>query len=256
MTVAADRSVVHIGQIEFDLLATHAGVSVPFPLRVSAFGRIPTERELLLATAGQTLWLRGLADADGPLGAAADIVTALREQRGAIDLVLADPERTVGVVALVCGSWALVCAQTLDDDPAGPISVRRGPVDQLTGELHRLIPNRPAANALPISLPGGVVHPTDETDERRLRDLVREHGGDPAALGQLAGVLPSRGGRGQLGVTRGGARTGPELSWLDGPRGRVRVSRTDGGWVSVNPLRSHDIHAALSELVTIARAPR
>ena len=39
---------------------------VPFPLQVPSFGRIPPERDLLLATAGQTLWLRGLADAEGP----------------------------------------------------------------------------------------------------------------------------------------------------------------------------------------------
>jgi hypothetical protein len=255
VTVTAGRDAVHIGQIEFDLLATHAGVAVPFPLRVPSFGRIPAERDLLLATAGQTLWLRGLADADGPRGPAAEIVTALREHRGAIDLVLTDPERTVGVVALVYGSLALVCAQTLDD-PAGPITVWRGPEMLLTDEVYRLIPQRAAANVLPIALPGAVVHPTEETDERRLREQVRAHGGDPVALDQLAGVLPSVAGRGQLGVTRCGLRAGPELSWLDGPRGRVGVRRTDGGWVSVNPLRPGNIRTALSELVTIARAPR
>jgi hypothetical protein len=255
VTVTAGRDAVHIGQIEFDLLATHAGVAVPFPLRVPSFGRIQAERDLLLATAGQTLWLRGLADADGPRGPAAEIVTSLREHRGAIDLVLTDPERTAGVVALVYGSWALVCAQTLDD-PAGPITVWRGPEMLLTDEVYRLIPRRAAANVLPIALPGAVVHPTEEIDERRLREQVREHGGDPVALDQLAGALPSVAGRGQFGVTRGGLRAGPELSWLDGPRGRVAVSRTDGGWVSVNPLRPDKIRTVLSELVTIARGPR
>jgi hypothetical protein len=256
VTGIAGRDWVHIGQIELDLLATHAGVAVPFPLRVPSFGRIPAERDLLLATAGQTLWLRGLADADGPRGLAAEIVTALRKHRGAIDLVLTDPQRTVGVVALVYGSWALLCAQTLDDDPAGPITVWRGPEMLLTDEVHRLIPRRAAANVLPITLPGAIVHPPEEIDERRLREQVREHGGDPVALDQLVGVLPSVAGQGQLGVTRGGLRAGPELSWLDGPRGRVGVRPTDGGWVSVNPLRPANIHAALSELVTIARAPR
>lgn len=256
MTVTTDRDTVHIGQIEFDLLATHAGVPVPFPLRVPSFGRIPAERDLLLGTAGQTLWLRGLADADGPRDMAAEIVTALHEHRGAIDLVLSGPQGTVGVVALVFDTWALLCAQTLDDDPAGPITVWRGPEMLLTKELYRLIPNCPAAVTMPVTLPGAVVHPTDETDEHRLRAQVRDHGGDPAGLDVLANALPSVTGRGQLGVTRGGRRAGPELSWLDGPRGRVKVSRTDGGWVSVNPLRQSEIHTALSELVTIARASR
>lgn len=256
MTVLAGQESVHIGQIELDLLATHAGVPAPFPLRVPSFGRIPAERDLLLATAGQTLWLRELADAEGPQGTAAEIVTALRDHRGAVDLVLADPERTVGVLALVYSASALLCTQTLDDDPAGTISVRRCQETLLAKELYQLIPDCPGANTLPITLPGAVVHPTDETDERRLREQVREHGGDPAALDQLVGIVSSLTGQGQLGVTRGGRRAGPELSWLDGPRGRVRVSRSDSGWVSINPLRPNKIQTVLSELVTIARAPR
>jgi hypothetical protein len=255
VTVLASPDAVHIGQVELDLLATHAGVPVPFPLRVPSFGRIPAERELLLATAGQTLCLRDLADADGPRGTAAEVVTALREHRGAIDLVLIDAQRTVGVLALVHGTSALLCTQTLDDDPAGLVSVRRCPETLLAKQLYELIPVRAAAHTLPIALPGAVVHPTDETDEGRLREQVREHGGDPAALDQLVGILSSLTGRGQLGVTRDGRRAGPELSWLDGPRGRVRVSRNDGGWVSVNPLRPKTIQTVLSELVTIARAP-
>lgn len=256
MTVPADRDSVHIGQIELDLLATHAGVPVPFPLRVPSFGRIPAERELLLATAGQTLRRRDLAAAEGPRGTAAEVVTALREHRGAIDLVLADSQRTVGVLALVYGTQALLCTQTLDNDPASPISVRHCPETLLAKQLYELIPDRPAAHTFPITLPGAVVHPTEEKDERRLREQVREHGGDPAALDQLVGALSSVTGQGQLGVTRGGRRAGSELSWLDGSRGRVRVGRTDGGWVSANPLRPKSIQTVLSELVTIARAPR
>lgn len=256
MTVASDRDTVELGQIELDLLATHAGVPVPFPLRVPSFGRIPAERQLLLATAGQTLRPRGLADADGPRGLAAEVVAALRAHRGAIDLVLTDARRTVGVLALVCGPSALLCAQTLDDDPAGPIRISRCRETLLSRELGKLIPARPAAHTLPIILPGAVVRPTGETDERRLREQVRAHGGDPAALDQLVGVVSNLTGRGQLGVTRGGRRAGPELSWLDGPLGRVRVGRTEGGWVSINPLGQDKIRTELSELVTIARATR
>ncbi len=257
---AAGAGTVHIGQIELDLLATHAGVPVPFPLRVPSFGRIAAERKLLLATAGQALWLRGLADATGPLGPAAELVTALREYRGAVDAVLTGPDHTMGVVALIYRSWALICAQRLDDDPATPVRIWRGPEMLLTNELYRLIPRRPAASSMPIALPAQALRHAGETDEHRLRDVVRDHGGDPAVLDQLAGLLPTLTGRGQLGATRrAGAtstRAGTELSWLDGPRGRVMVSRADGGWVSVNPLRQKDMHSALSDLVTIARAPR
>src|SRR6266540_2738243 len=118
--VAMDSSVgplpadgtVHFGLIELDLLATHAGVPVPFPLRVPSFGRIAGEREVLLAAAGQTLRMRGLADETGPVGAAAELVTALREHRGTVDLVL---DGTTLVVAMVYRSFALICHQVGDD---------------------------------------------------------------------------------------------------------------------------------------------
>jgi hypothetical protein len=35
---------VHFGLVELDLLAAHAGVRFPFPLRIPEFGRIPGER--------------------------------------------------------------------------------------------------------------------------------------------------------------------------------------------------------------------
>ena len=93
----------------------------------------------------------------------------------------------------------------------------------------------------------------DDASEFELRDAVRDHGGDPDVLDQFAGLLVPLTGRGQLGATRRKSRVGPELSWLDGPRGRVRV-RTANGWTSVNSLRRNEFRAALSELATMARA--
>jgi hypothetical protein len=96
--------------------------------------------------------------------------------------------------------------------------------------------------------------------EQRFRDLVREHGGDPAALDQLMVLLSTLHGRGQVGATRrtgpGSTRADTELSWLDGARGRLAVNRDVDGWVSVNPLRPNGLRAALDELSAIARRPR
>lgn len=226
---------VHFGLVELDLLATHAGVLFPFPLRVPEFGRIAGEREVLLAAAGVTLRARGLAGERGPLGVAAEVVTALSEHRGTVDLVLTGPDVAVGVLAMVYRSWALICRQPLTGAPAtNGVRIRRVAQNALVDELIGMVPEVEPALAMPVTLP--------------------PDGGDPGALDELGGLLPELTGTGQLGATlRAAGRAGTELSWLDGPRGRVRVNRTEDGWISVNPLRQNEMRSALDELVMIAR---
>ncbi|PWW62776.1 ESX secretion-associated protein EspG [Actinokineospora spheciospongiae] len=229
---------VDFGLVELDLLATHAGARFPFPLRVPEFGRIAGEREVLLAAAGVTLRSRGLAGERGPLGIAAEVVTALRRYRGTVDLVLAGPDGAVGVVGVVYRSWALICAQRFTGDPAtNGVRVRRVAQNTLAEELLRLVPEVEAAVTMPITVP--------------------PDGSDPAALDELGLLLPELTGAGQLGANRRAplpatARAGTELSWLDGPRGRVRVDRAEDGWSSVNSLRHSDLGLALTACATIA----
>lgn len=231
----ARRYGVHFGLVELDLLATHAGVRFPFPLRVTEFGRIAGERDVLLAAAGVTLRARGLAGERGPLGVAAEVVTALREYRGTVDLVLTGPGVAVGVVAMVYRSWALICRQRLTGDPAkNGVQIRRVAQSSLADELTGMVPEVESAIAMPITLP--------------------PDGGDPGALDELGRLLPELTGAGQLGATRRDAgRTGTELSWLDGPRGRVRVNRTEDGWLSVNPLRHNEMRRAVNDLAVLVR---
>ncbi|MEU6129909.1 ESX secretion-associated protein EspG [Saccharopolyspora sp. NPDC047091] len=60
----------------------------------------------------------------------------------------------------------------------------------------------------------------------------------------------------QLGAARrdrsGAVRDRTELSWVDGPAGRLRIGSA-GGWVSVNPLRPPDLEVAITDLVAAAR---
>ncbi|PKW16961.1 ESX secretion-associated protein EspG [Saccharopolyspora spinosa] len=260
---------IHFGQIELDLIATHVGVPFPVPLRVPSFGRIAGEREVLLAAAGQTLQARGLADEDGPAGAAAELATALREHRGTVYLVLVDGDGATAIVAMVYRSWALICEQPLDNDPASPVRIRRVVANALTDSLLAMVPDVAAARSMPISLPERAISTApdlisdvadDAAKERLLRELVRDCGGDPDVLDHLAGLLSSLTGRGQLGATRrdgdDSVRAGTELSWLDGPRGRVRVNPARNGWMSINPLRRDDFRFALEDLAGIARRPR
>ena len=253
---------VHIGLVEADLLAVYAGASWPFPLRVPSYGRIDGEREILFATAGQTLHARGLADDSGPDGLAAEAVTALRERRGIVDLVVADAEGATATTALVYRSWTLICRQRIGEDT---LSLRRVPETGLVDALLTEIPETNAARTMPVTLPAHAVDAatalTDDEDDTsravRLRNLVQDSGGDPMALDSLVGLVVPLTGRGQLGATRDGrTREGTELSWVDGPRGRVRVNRPDGGWLSVNSLRHSDLRFTLGELATIARRPR
>ncbi|ALG08633.1 ESX secretion-associated protein EspG [Kibdelosporangium phytohabitans] len=265
--MTGDDGWVSFGPVELDLLAAHAGVPMPFPLRVPSFGRIAGEREVLLAAAGLTLQARGLADAHGPVATAAEVVAALREHRGTVDLVVIGPDGPVGVVAMVYRSMALVCRQRLSGDLTSTVEIRRVEQTALAEELIGMVPERPPAVSMPISLPPGVVRSAlriagdgadAATTEQRLRDLVRDRGGDPGVLERLTGLIAALTGRGQLGATRRtglspAARAGTELSWLDGPRGRVRVGRAKDGWVSVNPLRHNDLRFAVHELALIAR---
>jgi len=231
---ARDTHGVLFGLVELDLLATHAGARFPFPLRVGEFGRIEEERKVLLAAAGVTLRERGLAGDRGPLGIAAEVVTALRQCRGTVDLVLASPDETVGVVAMVYRSWALLCRQPMTGARQHTtVRIRRVAQNALADELLAMVPEVEAAVTMPITLP-----PTDR---------------DPAVVDELGRVLPELTGSGQLGATRGGRRTGPDLSWLDSPRGRVRVNRASGGWLSVNPLRPNELRYALDNMAMIAR---
>ncbi len=266
MTATIDQA-VQFGLVELDLLATHAGVPFPFPLRVPSFGRLAGERDVLLAEAGQALVERGLATAHGPLGVAGELVTALREHRSTMDLVVLGADTVTGVVAMVYGNRALVCRQSLcGGEPAGTIGVARVSAAALTDAFAELIPTAAPAVTMPITLPPGVVADTlrllsntaDTPATRRIvRELVRERGGDDAAVDQIVNLLPNVTGRGQLGVVRrsGCSVSRPlEVSWLDSPRGRVRVSRDDRGWMSVNPLRPGDLVRITREAAALARA--
>ncbi len=216
--------------VELDLLATHAGVRFPFPLRVPSFGKLAAERDTLLAAAGHALCERGLASEQGPRGLASDLVAALRAYRGAVDVVVVGGDAVTGAVAMVHGRWAVVCHQTLSGSEAGPVRVVRVPAIAVTDELAQLIPPARPAPELPVTL--------------------------PPAVDQLATLVSAPAGRGQLGVVRRSGvtvRRVREVSWLDSPRGRVRVDRDDEGWVSVNPVRRAELVRALREVAAVAR---
>jgi hypothetical protein len=237
---------VRFGLVELDLLATHAGARFPFPLRVPEFGRIEAEQEVLRAAAGVTLRMRGLASERGPLGVAAEVVRALREYRGTVDLVLTGPDAAVGVVAMVYRSWTLLCHQQFAGDPTTDVvRIRRVAQNELADELIRMVPEVKPAVVMPITLPPNAGDPGGDP------------GGDPDALETLGVALPELTGAGRLGgsLRRAGenVRADTELSWLDGPRGRVRVNRTADGWVSVNALRQNELRTALRDLAMTAR---
>ncbi|MEV8443649.1 ESX secretion-associated protein EspG [Actinosynnema sp. NPDC051121] len=261
MTAAVDHEAV-FAPVELDLLATHAGVALPFPIRVPSFGRFTHERDELLADAGHALCARGLATGTGPVGVADELVTALREYRGAVDLVVIGPDGVTGAVGMVYRDRAVVCRQS----PHDGIRVRSLPATELGDELAGLVPAVRGATTLPITLPPGVVEGAlrllddpegDPVTRGHVCGLVRACGGDEAVVDRLVDLLPAVTGRGRLGVVRrdGGAATRPaEVSWLDSARGRVRVDRGDTGWVSVNPLRHGELVRLLGGSAAVARA--
>ena len=250
-----------LGLVELDLLATHAGTSLPYPLRVPSFGRVPAERDTLFAAAGETLELRNLANANGPTGIAADLVAALSRRRGTVDLVVRSVDGERGAVAIVYGRYAVLCTQPGDD----LVEIRRLPLSAVAGALIALVPELAAATAIPVRLPAAAARAARElhTDHsgHQLHQLVEDHGGDPDELDSLTALVGSVSGSGQLGATVTGrngkdTRIGAELCWLDTPSGRVRVSLPPSdadGWLSVNPLPPDTLRTVAEDLADALR---
>ncbi len=242
------------GLVELDLLATHAGAAIPYPLKVPSYGRIPPERATLFAAAGETLAFRKLADADGPTGIAADLVTALGKRRGTVDLVVRTAEGETAAVAIVYGRSALLCTQ--QDD--GMVDVAKIPLSAVPGELTALVPELAGATAMPVQLPAAAARAAAAPDPHA---LVQAHGGDPDELDALTTLLGDVTAGGQLGATvtaRNGTdtRTGAELCWLDTATGRVRMTmppQDTDGWLSVNPLSPSTLRTAAAELAEVLR---
>ena len=246
------------GFVELDLLATHAGATVPYPLRVPSYGRVPAERDELYATAAEALQVRGLADANGPAGLAADVVAALARRRGTVDLVVRGPAGERGAVAMVYGKHAVLCKQDFADNRL--VDIRRIPLSAVASALTALVPDLVAATAMPVHLPAAAALVTSGHHH-----VVTDHGGNPDELDALTDLVTAVDGGGQLGATtttrEGGdirdTRSGPELCWLDTPSGRVRVTvpaqDTTDGWISVNPLSPGTLRGAAEDLVEALR---
>lgn len=248
------------GLVELDLLATYAGAELPFPLQVPSFGRVPPERDLLFAGAGETLRLRGLADDDGPTGLADRLVSLLASRRGGIDLVLGGPGWESGAVALTDRSTAVLCLQRFNPDEHHLVDAYQVDADVLADELYSLVPELVGGHTIPLRLPLRAMRAAHElltsasgqgaSVEQRVYEVLRDGGVDVTAAEKLASVLHPLTGYGQMGVTRPGdggedGRVGHELSWIDAPTGRYRIDSTrDGegdGWVSINPLHPDEL---------------
>lgn len=182
------------------------------------------EKELqsLLAAAGQTLQHRGLATDHGPTGIAAELVTALTHRHATIDLVIHDQHTTRRAVAIRYRHHALLC--------------------------HHGFAN-PAATA--------IANDPSSTDlAHRTRRIITDAGGNPDDFDALDALLATPTGNGQIGATTTSSngtntRTGAELSWIDTPTGRVRITGTASdttGWLSINPLHAAQFHAAVGDL--------
>jgi len=260
------------GLVELDLLATYAGAELPFPLQVPSFGRVPPERDLLFAGAGETLQLRGLADGDGPVGLADTLVALLAGRAGCVDLVLGGPEWESGAVALVDRGGAVVCLQRFNPEEHHLVDAYRVDRDALADELFSLVPGLAGGHTIPLRLPLRTMRaahalltgpaPDPEHVERQVHDVLRDGGVTETAASKLAGLLHPLEGYGQMGVTRPGnggedVRVGHELSWIDTPAGRYRIDSTAGGdtdgWVSINPLHPDELFTLIRGFVSQLR---
>lgn len=244
---------------EVDLLCVYAEVDPPFPLDVPVSGTSDAERSVVFQAARETLEARGLADEGGPVGIAADFVRYLRDRTGAIDLVLSDGKTSVNAVVLVDGHRALLAVQR-DDDEDRVIRLRELHLDRAVDGLLRLIPEVEQAGSSPITLPVRALRAAETAmaervdsgapfSENDLPDLLERNGVDDQVVRRMIAHLQPVLGQGQLGASRPNGlvgedredvRYGGELSWIDTPRGRYKVTE-QREWVSANPLPREDM---------------
>jgi hypothetical protein len=256
---------------EVDLLCTYAEVEPPFPLEVPSSGTTELERSVVFQAALQTLEARGLANEGGPLGLAEEFVRLLRERGGALDVVVVDEKSTTRAVAMVDGRTALLAVQRSDEEDA-VVRLRSMPIDRAVDALVRLVPDVEQAGSSPISVPLRALRAAEAEMARRIEDgeafreaelpdLLEHNGVDERVLRRMIAHLQPVLGQGQLGASkpngldgedREDVRFGTELSWLDTPRGRYKVSQ-DGEWVSANPLAREDVRNAVRRLLAPLR---
>jgi hypothetical protein len=256
---------------EVDLLCTYAEVEPPFPLEVPSSGTTELERSVVFQAALQTLEARGLANEGGPLGPAEEFVRLLRDRGGALDVVVVDEKSTTRAVAMVDGHTALLAVQRSDEEDE-VVRLRSMPIDRAVDALVRLIPEVEQAGSSPISVPLRALRAAESEMARRIEDgeafreaelpdLLEHNGVDERVLRRMIAHLQPVLGQGQLGATkpnglhgedREDVRFGAELSWLDTPRGRYKVSQ-DGEWVSANPLAREDLRNAVRRLLAPLR---
>lgn len=265
MTISA-RSAVPIGVAEVDLLCAAANSEPPFPLRIPTAGTTIRERRLVLRLAMEHLTARGLADEGGPLGVAEAFSYLLQDCTLALDMVLAVGSDVTGAVLLARQDIAVLATQELTAKE--PVQMAELRLDDAVDELLGFIPSSEAAMTSPFSLPTGALGRLDSALlERASRgsvgsgewsELLAQYGIDDRTARRMVSYLQPVLGNGQVGLaTRGGyakewRRVGGELRWLDTERGRFQLvagSRgTDGEWMSVNPLHTAELAAAVRRM--------
>ena len=252
--------------VELDLLCTYAGVPAPFPLRVRSAGATEDERRALFRAARDRLAARGLADHQGPRGVAATLVHLLRSCQTTLDLVLSIRSERIGAVLLRHYGEAVLAVTELNE-PGRPAGVVALAPDDGVDELLRLIPKKDAAMSTPFTVPRRALTEVYRTLLRRapggplgtheLDELLGTHGIDERIAHRLVTQLQPVLGSGQAGLARRGGyagdwrRTGEELCWLDAEYGRFKLAGT-GAWMSVNPLFTNELYAAIRRLAASA----
>ncbi|MET1073939.1 MAG: ESX secretion-associated protein EspG [Umezawaea sp.] len=256
---------------EVDLLCTYAEVEPPFPLEVPSSGTTDLERSVVFQAALQTLQARGLATEGGPIGDAEEFVRMLRDRSGALDVVVVGEKSTVRAVAMVDGRTALLAVQRSDEEDE-VVRLRSLGLDPAVDAPVRLIPAVEQAGSSPVNVPLRALRAAEaemarriedggEFREAELPDLLEHNGVDDRVLRRMLAHLQPVLGQGQLGASRPNGlagddredvRFGAELSWLDTPRGRYKVSQ-EGEWVSANPLPREDVRDAVRRLLAPLR---
>ena len=260
--------------VEVDLLCAFAEVEAPFPIDVASAGEDEVERAVLYREAAEAMRDRGLADERGPLDVAEEFVYLLRACTGVVDMVVHTESGTRSVAVLTARDDALLVHQDTADQ-FGMVRMLPTTVDDAVSRLARMVPQAETPLTAPFTLPRRAVQnafqemvsrlPADGGDPvpmsaDQIDELLGRSGISDRVSSRMVAALTPSVGSGQAGVALRDEtedqwrRSGPELSWLDTPRGRYRLAvAEDDAWMSVNPLSQADLRAELRALALRVR---
>jgi ESX secretion-associated protein EspG len=242
-----------LSEREFDILCGDLRMGqVPYPLQVPSVGRTMSERDRIREDVHRALARRGLASGDRVDGGLTDVLSLLLEHDVSIDSVgyAGRPLRALAVTDDDMGVVAWMADEKVKLAEIRPTSL----VPSLVALLPPGEPGTSKAMAVQASaLAAAVEYDSAEDDDPFAGDddertALTRAGVSAEDAGNLLDLARNRVAGGQFGVSVGGHRITPLITWFDTHQGRYLMV-TEDSWLSFAPTDNERIERRLADVL-------